>query len=119
MKILIIDDEPLVRKSIRRALEMRGHQVTEAMDGKSGLLLWEEIQPDLVLLDVLMPEISGFEVILQRPDQNHSKVIMISAFTGTKSSEDPKSYGADLFIAKPFQDIFSVVEQIEALGGHS
>lgn len=119
MKILIIDDESLVRKSIRRALEMRGHQVTEAVDGKSGLQTWKEVDPDLVLLDVLMPELSGFEVIQQRPDQNRSKVIMISAFTGADSSEDPKHYGADLFIAKPFQDIFAVVEQIEVLGGRS
>lgn len=119
MKVLIIDDESLVRKSIRRALEMRGHQVNEAEDGKSGLKLWKETSPDLVLLDVLMPELSGFEVIQQRPDQNRSKVVMISAFTGTEPSGDPSHFGADLFIAKPFHDIFAVIEQIEKLGGHS
>ena len=53
MKILIVDDEPLVRKSLSRACRSKGHEVVEAVDGTEGLAKWRETTPDLVFLDVL------------------------------------------------------------------
>lgn len=126
MKILIVDDEALVRKSLARACRAKGHEVFEATDGVEGLARWKEVQPDLVFLDVLMPGMSGPEVLqavaqqaVVGPSGRRARVILISAYSGehdvgAKSSAAPVS-GADLFIPKPFDDIFAVVAKAEAL----
>jgi len=113
MKALIIDDDDLVRKSLKRALAMRGHEVTEASNGLEGLALWKTHSPDLVVLDVLMPEMSGIEVLQSRPVESRAKVVMISAFTGHESPEHFQNLGASKFIAKPFSNIFQTVEDLE------
>ena len=64
-RILIIDDEPLVRAVLRSILERQGHTVTEAPDGRAGLALWSRTPSDLVLTDMFMPEFDGIEVIRQ------------------------------------------------------
>lgn len=129
MKILIVDDEALVRKSLTRACRARGHEVIEAVDGVEGLARWMEVQPDLVFLDVLMPGMSGPEVLqavakenVTGPGGRRARVILISAYSGehdvdSKGGKDPaeQSTGADLFIPKPFDDIFAVVAKAEAL----
>lgn len=117
MKILVIDDEPLVRRSLVRACVASGHEVIEAGDGKIGLDLWTKVEPELVFLDVLMPGLTGPQVLESlTPDQKRrSKVIMMSAFSGQHNMETALQMGADLFIAKPFEDIFSVVKIAEGL----
>jgi CheY-like chemotaxis protein len=116
MKILIVDDEPLIRKSLRRAAEMRGHTVTEAGEGRGGLNLWRTQTPDVIYLDVLMPGLTGPEVLRQgRAEGLGGKVIMISAYAG---EFDPATLeGADLFLPKPFEDIFAVIERGEGVFG--
>ena len=64
-RILIIDDEPLVRAVLRRILERNGHTVMEASDGRAGLALWRDTPGDLVLTDLFMPHTDGIEVIVQ------------------------------------------------------
>jgi two-component system response regulator (stage 0 sporulation protein F) len=64
-RILIIDDEPLVRTALRRILERHGHTVMEAPDGRAGLALWRQTPGDLVLTDIFMPDTDGIEVIVQ------------------------------------------------------
>lgn len=113
MKVLIVDDEPLIRKSLNRALVARGHQVWEADNGKQGLDLWKELRPDLIFLDVLMPGLSGPEVLMQMGQDKSGKVILISAYAGDYNLEKVRQMGADLFIAKPFDNIFEVVNQAE------
>lgn len=117
MKVLIVDDEPLVRLSLRRALAKAGHQVEEAEDGKSGLEKWAAFAPDLVYLDVLMPRMSGPDLLkaLKAEGGPKGRVILMSAFTGQYDSEKAQSLGADLFILKPFSDIFQVVKTGEEL----
>ena len=117
MKILVIDDEPLVRRSLARALRARGHESEEAVDGQEGLKLWNESQPDGVFVDVLMPGLSGPEVVRialeQKISRGHAPVIaLISAFSGEDSEKLAHDSGADCFIAKPFEDIFTVVDQL-------
>lgn len=112
MKVLIIDDEPLIRRSLTRALKAKGHEIFEEPDGLAGLAAWQKLDPDLVILDVLMPGLTGPQVIA-RMSGTRAKVILISAYTGEASTESAKKQGADLFIQKPFQDIFAVVDQIE------
>lgn len=115
MKVLIVDDEPLVRRSLGRALKSRGHEVLEAEDGTQGLGLWREHQPQLVFLDVLMPGLTGPQVLAEIGPQHSGKVILISAFSGEHNMETAVQMGADQFIPKPFDDIFAIVAQAEEL----
>jgi CheY-like chemotaxis protein len=119
MKVLIVDDEPLVRLSLRRALAKHGHLVEEAEDGQSGLQHWKTFKPDLVFLDVLMPRLSGPDLLKIRRQEgaDSGRVILMSAFTGQYDSQKAQSLGADLFILKPFEDIFSIVRTAEELVG--
>lgn len=115
MKILIVDDEPLVRRALRRVAEMRGHQVVEAEDGSQGLEVWRKTNPDLIFLDVLMPGLSGPQVMKEIGVDHGAKVVLISAYSGEYNLETAKSIGADMFVPKPFEDIFSIVETAEKL----
>jgi CheY-like chemotaxis protein len=117
MKVLIVDDEALVRLSLKRALEKRGHQVQEAEDGRQALEKWAPFQPDLVYLDVLMPRLSGPDLLKNLPAacRATAKVVLMSAFTGEYDLEKAKSLGADLFIPKPFDDVFAIAQLGEDL----
>lgn len=121
MRVLIVDDEPLVRLSLKRALEKSGHEVAEAVDGQQGLELWLSFKPMLTFLDVLMPRMTGPDLlkVLRGRGSLHGKVILMSAFTGEYDLDKAKSLGADLFIPKPFEDIFSVVKTGEELASGS
>ena len=119
MKILIVDDEPLVRKSLARACRAKGHEVTEAADGTEGLALWSASRPDLVFLDVLMPGLSGPELLTEmRSREDAGLVILMSAYSGEHNIETAQQMGAALFIPKPFEDVFAVVAKAEELFGH-
>ena len=117
MKVLVVDDEQLVRRSLARAFRLKKYEVIEAEDGKKGLELWIEHKPEIVVLDVLMPGLSGPQVVSERGPQNDSKVIMISAYSGEHDVTTITGEGIDLFIPKPFDDIFKVVERIEEVAG--
>jgi DNA-binding response OmpR family regulator len=115
MKVLIIDDEPLVRRSLARALKVAGHEVIEAEDGPVGLDLWLNEIPNLVFIDVLMPGMTGPEVIQSIPldKKSQTKIIMMSAFTGKEGNHPVITEGVDLFLTKPFEDIFKIVKMAE------
>jgi CheY-like chemotaxis protein len=113
-KILIVDDEPLVRRSLKRALESAGYQVLEAHDGKQGLDVWQQEKPEMVFLDILMPGLTGPQVLAEiSPEiRKLSQVILISAYSGDYSLDSAKGLGADHFIPKPFEDIFGIVKVV-------
>ena len=115
MKVLVVDDEALVRRSLSRALRAKGHEVIEAQDGKEGLQLWRQNQLDLVLLDVLMPGLNGPEVLKEIGTDRTGKVVLMSAFAGEHNMETALQMGADLFLPKPFDDIFAVIQKAEEL----
>lgn len=117
MKILIIDDEPLVRRSLARAAQSRGHEVREAKDGQEGEELWRQYEPELVYLDVLMPQRSGPD-LLKIMGKTPARVILMSAYSGGYDLERAQSLGADLFFPKPFEDIFKIIEIGEELVRH-
>ena len=116
-KILVVDDEPLVRRSLKRALEAAGFAVLEAVDGKQGLEVWEKEQPDLVFLDILMPGLTGPQVLAEiSPEiRKLSQVVLISAYSGDYSLDSAKGLGADHFIPKPFEDIFGIVKLVREM----
>ena len=122
MKILIVDDEPLVRKSLARVCAKRGHVVTEARDGVEGLEKWKADPPDLAFVDVLMPGMSGPDLLREighaKSERDGStKAVLMSAFSGDHDMKKSMEAGADLFIPKPFDDVFEVVAMAEALCG--
>lgn len=115
MKVLIVDDETLVRRSLQRALKSKGYEVFEATNGVEGLQMWREQSPDLVFLDVLMPGLTGPEVLKEIGEQTTAKVILMSAFSGEHNMQTAQQMGANIFVPKPFEDIFAVVALAESL----
>jgi len=115
MKVLIIDDEALVRKSLMRACTKAGFEVVEAFDGLDGREKWLKEKPNLVFLDVLMPGLSGPQLLKELQGQIEARVILMSAFSGEHNIETAQALGADLFIAKPFENVFAVVDQAKQL----
>ena len=106
-RILIIDDDDLVRQTLRRVLESVGFQVVEAADGRQGTLLYRSDPVDLVITDLLMPVKEGFETIRELRQINaDAKIIAISGggrAGGADFLEMAKKLGADRVIAKPFR----------------
>lgn len=120
-KILIIDDEPEVRAVLRELLEAQGHKVVEAPDGPEGLACCEVEQFDLVLLDIAMPRMSGWEVariLKSRPS------LPVGFITGWTAHVDPvriAEVGVDFVLTKPFQfdEILRCVAEALAPGGEA
>jgi DNA-binding response OmpR family regulator len=104
-KILIADDEPNIVAAIEFLLQQSGYQVQIASNGEEALKLVEAGAPDLVLLDVMMPVRSGYEVcarIREREDWRHIKVVMLSAKGRESEVNKGLALGADLYVTKPF-----------------
>jgi len=104
-KILIADDEPNIVAAIEFLLQQSGYEVHVAQDGEEALKFVEGCIPDLVLLDVMMPKKSGYEVcarIRERADWRHIKIVMLSAKGREAEVNKGLSMGADLYVTKPF-----------------
>lgn len=104
-KILIADDEPNIVTALEYLLQRNGYEVLIARNGDAALELVEAHQPDLVLLDVMMPLKSGYEVchrMREREDLRHIKIIMLTAKGREVEMSKGLSIGADLYITKPF-----------------
>lgn len=113
MKVLVVDDEPLIRRSLEKVFSKAGHEVVCARDGKEGVELWRETQPDGVVIDVLMPGMTGPEVIAEIQPSFQTAVVLISAYSGDYDPDSVKQLGADIFIEKPFESIQEIVNQLE------
>lgn len=104
-KILVCDDERHIVRLIQVNLERQGYQVTTAFDGKEGLEKIRSEKPDLVVLDVMMPYMDGFEVlktIRREPETESLPVIMLTAKAQDKDVFEGYHYGADMYLTKPF-----------------
>ena len=104
-KVLIADDEPNIVAAIEFLLRQGGFEVRTAQNGKEALRCVEEWSPDLVLLDVMMPLASGYEVcqrIREREDWRHIRIIMLSAKGRDAEVNKGLAVGADVYITKPF-----------------
>jgi len=115
--VLIVDDDERLREYVRVNLEMEGYSVREAGSAEEGLSVLEESTPDLVLLDVMMPEVDGWEM-LKRVQERHGvgaiPVIMFSGKVEEKEAADARSRGAQGFIGKPFnpQELIDQTKQL-------
>ena len=104
-KILIADDEPSIVTAVEFLLRREGYEVEIARDGTEALERIEASRPDLVVLDVMMPQKSGFEVcrsIREREDWRHIKIIMLSAKGRDAEVTKGMTMGADVYVTKPF-----------------
>ena len=116
-QILIADDEPNIVAALEFLLQRNGYAVLVARNGDEALKLIERHRPDLVLLDVMMPLCSGYDVcrrVREREAWRHIKVVMLSAKGRDVEVEKGMLLGADLYITKPFSN-HELVAQIDAL----
>lgn len=114
MKILIVDDEALVRRSLEKVFLRAQFEVKTAADGNEGYEQWRSFKPDLVMLDVLMPGLTGPQV-LQKINDPTCKVILMSAYSGDYDLQNLKGFGVVDFIPKPFGNVFEIVDRVKAI----
>jgi excisionase family DNA binding protein len=114
--VLIVDDDPGVRRHVRVSLEAEGYSVREAGDAAEGMAVLEEEKPDLILLDVMMPQVDGWEMLRQVQERHGAGAIPVIMFSGRTDvgAEEAESRGAQAFIGKPF-DAEQLVESTKAL----
>lgn len=102
--ILVVDDELFIRMQLRLSLEQEGYQIVEAQDGREALAAFEQQQPDIVLLDALMPEIDGFECCSQLqtlPKGKNTPILMITGLDDRESVDHAFEVGAADYVTKP------------------
>ncbi|MCM8804099.1 MAG: response regulator [Candidatus Omnitrophica bacterium] len=116
-KILIIEDDPEERLILSRELKKEGYIVYEAPTGEEGLKIFKEDKPDLVILDVILPGIDGWEVLKRIKKGPLSRKIPVMMLTGKSEDRDKiKGYefGADYYVTKPY-DILRLLPVIRSL----
>lgn len=112
--ILIIEDDPNIAELIRLYLEKDNFDVTIASDGRTGLNAFSSIHPDLILLDIMLPELDGFEVCREIRKTSKTPIIMLTAKDETVDKVTGLEIGADDYISKPF-DMKEVIARIHAV----
>jgi DNA-binding response OmpR family regulator len=116
-RVLIVDDEPNIVQALEFLLVRRGIDVRVARDGGAALRIIEEDKPDLVLLDVMLPVMNGYDIcqrVREREDLRHTKIVMLSAKGYAAEVSKGMAIGADLYITKPFSTR-ELVEKVEQL----
>lgn len=104
-KVLIVDDEPNIVAALEFLLHKSGYEVRVAPNGEDALVQLDAFKPDLVLLDVMMPKVSGYEVCQRmraQPKWRGIKIVMLSARGREVEVSKGMSLGADLYVTKPF-----------------
>ena len=113
-KVLVVDDEKLIVKGIRFSLEQDGMEVDCAYDGEEALRMAREKEYDIILLDVMLPKLDGFEVCQQLRETSSVPVVMLTAKGDDMDKILGLEYGADDYITKPF-NILEVKARIKAI----
>jgi DNA-binding response OmpR family regulator len=113
-RVLVVDDDADIRGLLRQLLERAGYAVVEAVDGREGLRVLYSSSPDLVLLDVSMPELDGWQTLERIRDLSDVPVVMLTARTAELEKVRGLKAGADDYVAKPFgrQELLARVEAL-------
>jgi two-component system response regulator MprA len=101
--LLVVDDDPKITSLLRRALSAEGYEVRTAANGSEGLARVRERQPDLVVLDLLMPGIDGLEVCLRLREESDVPILILTAMDETQHRVQGLDSGADDYLVKPFE----------------
>ncbi|EDM44127.1 response regulator receiver domain protein (CheY-like) [unidentified eubacterium SCB49] len=116
-KILIVDDEPNIVMSLEYAFKKKGFEVFIARDGSEALEIVENHIPDIVLLDIMMPNVDGYQTLQQiknKPLLQATKVVFLTAKNRASDIEKGLKLGADKYLTKPFS-IKKIVSEIQEL----
>ncbi len=100
--VLIVDDDPHIRDIVSFALEQAGFRVTEAGDGRQGLEQFNKLQPDLLVLDIMMPELDGLELCKELRKTSTTPIIFLTAMSDEVDSIIALELGGDDYLTKPF-----------------
>ena len=114
-KILLVEDDTALASVYRARLELEGFDVREVHNGEDALSATLDYKPDLILLDVMMPKISGFDVLdilRNTPDTANVRVIMLTALSQPKDKERAEGLGADDYLVKSQVVIGDVIDRI-------
>lgn len=115
-RILLVDDDAEIVDAMEYALSAKGYEISIARDGNQGLALAERDDPDLIILDMMMPKRSGFLVLekLRRTREDPLKVIMITANEGSRHKAYAEMLGVDDYLRKPFamDRLLEIVERV-------
>lgn len=115
-KILLVEDDVALAAVYRSRLELEGFEIREVNNGEDALSSAVEFKPDLILLDAMMPKISGFDVLdilRNTPDTTNIRVIMLTALSQPKDKERAEALGVDDYLVKSQVVIGDVVERIK------
>ncbi|MEM0575990.1 response regulator transcription factor [Flavobacterium polysaccharolyticum] len=116
-KILLVDDEPNILMTLEYTFKKNNFQVYIARDGQEALEILKDQLPDVIILDVMMPLVDGYDTLEQikkDPRLTHCKVIFLTAKNKEKDIEKGLALGADLYVLKPFS-IKKLIEQVHEL----
>ncbi len=121
MRILVVDDDPIMRQVTTLMLQRAGFEIEVAKDGVAGVDMWEKGDYDLILMDVQMPRVNGFEATSairekERVRGGHVPIVGITAFVLAKDEEKCLAAGMDAYIPKPV-DFKKCIEMIHAIIG--
>ena len=114
-RILVVDDEDALRTVLSSELEGEGYHVRSAADGQEAINILGGQEFDLILLDIKMPNVDGFEVLKFVKDrQPKTKVVMLTGFADLKNAIESKKLGAEDFVSKPYDlvDLLTTVERV-------
>lgn len=116
-RLLIVDDEPNIVMSLEYAFQKRGHEVFIARDGSEAMLIMSEKNIELMILDIMMPEVDGYETIRwvkSDPQLAAMKIIFLSAKSKKEDIEKGLALGADQYFTKPFS-VKKLIAAVDAL----
>ena len=116
-KILIVDDEPSIIVPLQFLMQQNGFETVVAFSGEEAMEIISDAPPDLILLDIMLPIIDGFEVcqrVRENPQWNTIKIILLTALGGEANVAKGMALGADAYITKPFSNA-EVSEKVNAL----
>lgn len=114
-RILVVDDEDALRLVLSTELEGEGYHVASAADGQEAINILGGQDFDLILLDIKMPNVDGFEVLkFVKEKQPKTKVVMLTGFADLKNAIESKKLGAEDFVSKPYDlvDLLTTVERV-------
>ena len=99
-RVLFVDDEPAILKSLGDYFEKLGHEVYRADTGKGGIAMFERVKPDVTVLDLKLPDVSGLEV-LENLRRHHATVLMLTGYGEIETAVEAMRLGAENFLTKP------------------